>query len=66
VDFEAICKEINEYPPAQETLRLIEECELETQRLTKACNSDKISLKQKQLSQIVSLINEFKLDGLDE
>ena len=65
-DFEAICCAINEFPPAQDTQKLILESRKEQERLKDACSTDEINRKQKQLNQIVSLLNEFRQDALKD
>lgn len=60
IEFEDLCRQIDQFEPAQETTGLISQCEQETARLTAECASEHIHAKQKQLSLLVSLLRDFQ------
>ena len=65
-DFEAICRQINQHRPAAESQAEIERCQNEIEVLEAECASEKITSKQKQLSTLVSMIQEMRTDAAIE
>ena len=61
--FEEAATSINEFPPAQESMKKIKECEVERDRLEKACKNEFILQKQLQLHKLVSMIQDFRAES---
>ena len=61
--FEEAATSINKFPPAQESIQKIKECETERDRLEKACKNEVILQKQLQLHKLVSMIQDFRAEA---